>query len=160
MDWLVFVRALHVLAASCWLGEVLVINLILVPTLSSYTGAARRDFLATVFPRVFHLASVLAGTVAVTGALLLYRFTAGDWRVLTDGRWGLCILIGGSLGGLLIGFHFFMEDRLARRVGIGRPDVGQDVVEDVHVKLKIVPRVGLAVITTIYVLMLFAVRGV
>src|SRR5690606_38634600 len=74
MDWLVFVRALHVLAASCWLGEVLVINLILVPTLSSYTGAARRDFLATVFPRVFRLASVLAGTVAVTGALLLYRF--------------------------------------------------------------------------------------
>ena len=160
MDWLVVVRALHVLAASAWLGEVVVINVILVPTLSRFQGAARREFLATVFPRVFRLASVLSGTVAVTGAFLLYRFTGGDLSVLTDGRWGLCILIGGGLGAVLISFHFFMEDRLARRVGIGRAGISDDVVEDVHVKLKIVPRVGLAVITTIYVLMLFAVRGV
>ena len=159
MDWLVFVRWIHVLAASAWFGEVLVINVVLVPTLSRYSGPARREFLSTVFPRVFRLASVLAGTVAATGAVLIYRYTGGDFRVLTDGRWGLCILAGATLGGILISFHFFMEDRLARRVGIGRPDVSDGAVEDVHTKLKIVPRVGLAVISTIYFLMMLAVRS-
>lgn len=160
MDWLVFVRWIHVLAASAWFGEVLVINVILVPTLSRYEGPARREFLSTVFPRIFRLASVLAGTVAATGAVLVYRYTGGDIQALTQGgRWGQCLLAGAILGGILISFHFFMEDRLARRVGIGRPDVSHEVVDDVHVKLKVVPRVGLAVISTIFFLMMLAVRS-
>lgn len=160
MDWLVLVRWVHVLAASAWFGEVVVINLILVPTMSGYAGPARREFLSTVFPRVFRLASVLAGTVAATGAVLVWRYTGGDPMALVHGgRWGHCLLAGAVLGGILISFHFFMEDRLARRVGIGRPDVSDDAIEDVHLKLKVVPRVGLAVISTIFFLMMLAVRS-
>src|SRR5690606_15281669 len=157
-SWIIPIRWLHVLCASAWLGEVVTINFVLVPALSGRAGAARREFLASVFPKVFRLASVLAGTTAVTGALLLYISTGGDLSVLTRSRWGLSLLAGGTLGLSLTSFHFFMEHRLARRGGIGRPETTDEALADVHTKLKIVPRVGLAVITTIYFLMMFAVR--
>lgn len=80
--------------------------------------------------------------------------------MLTAGRWGLSILVGGGMGLALTLFHFFMEDRLARRIGIGRTDTSDAVLADVHVKLKIVPRVGLTIIGTIFFLMMFAVRGI
>lgn len=115
--------------------------------------------LATIFPKIFRLASVLAATTAVTGGTLLYLYTDGDWRMLTSGRWGISILVGGTMGLALTLFHFFMEDRLARRVGIGRADTPDSVLADVHVKLKIIPRAGLLVITTIFLLMMYAVRG-
>jgi hypothetical protein len=68
------------------------------------------------------------------------------------------ILLGGGLGLLLTLFHFFMENHLARRIGVGCPDLSSEQVEEVHSKLKIVPRVGLGVISTIFILMLSAVR--
>lgn len=63
------------------------------------------------------------------------------------------------MGLVLTLFHFFMEDKLARRVGIGCPDTSMDTVNDVHAKLTLVPRLGLGVITTIFFLMMYAVRG-
>jgi uncharacterized membrane protein len=158
-DLAVVLRWIHVLSASAWFGEVVVINVVLIPALSGRQGAARREMLATIFPRVFRLASVLAATTAVTGGALLYLHTGGDWRMLTSGRWGMSILVGGTMGLVLVLFHFFMEDRLARRAGIGRADTPDAVLADVHVKLQIVPRVGLVVITTIIFLMMYAVRG-
>ena len=158
-DLYTIVRWTHVLAASAWFGEVVVINFILIPTLSRYSAESRKDFLNAVFPRVFRLASILAATAVVTGVLLLYHHTRFDLSVLTESRWGIAIGIGGTLGLLLTLFHFFMENRLARRVGVGDPELSGDAVEDVHTKLTIVPRAGLVVITTIFVLMMTAVRG-
>lgn len=159
-DWWLPVRWIHVLSASAWLGEVVVINLVLIPALSGRGPGARRELLASVFPRVFRLASFLSATTVVTGALLLYRYTAGHLEVLTrGGRWGVCILVGGAMGLALTLFHFFLEHRLARRVGIARPDTTDEALSDVHVKLKLIPRVGLAVIGTLYFLMMLAVRG-
>jgi len=152
-------RWVHLLSASAWFGEVLVINFVLIPALSGRVGQARREFLATVFPKVFRLASVLSATTALTGAALLCLYTRGNWRMLTEGRFGHFILVGGALGLVLTLFHFFMENKLARRVGIGRPDTPDQALADVHVKLKVVPRIGLAVITTIYFLMMVAARG-
>lgn len=155
-----YLRWIHVLAASAWFGEVVVINFILIPTLSSYEGEERKSFLNAVFPRIFRLASILSGTAAVTGGLLLWHHTGGDLGLLGHGRWGTGILVGGVLGGLLTLFHFFMENQMARRVGVGCPDISAEVVEDVHAKLTLVPRIGLVVISTIFVTMLWAVRGV
>jgi len=67
---------------------------------------------------------------------------------------------GGALGLLLTLFHFFMENRLARKIGVGDPDLSQESVEDVHLKLRLVPRLGFLVLSTIFVLMMIAVRGV
>jgi len=154
-----YVRWVHVLAAAAWFGEVVAINFILIPTLSSYEGDGRKRFLNSVFPRVFRMASILSATAAVTGGLLLYHHVGFDLFALGDSRWGKLLLFGGTLGLLLTLFHFFMENHLARRVGVGCPDLTSEDVEDVHGKLKIVPRIGLVVISTIFVVMMSAVRG-
>ncbi len=61
-DFYPYVRWIHVLAASAWFGEVVAINFILIPTLSSYQGEGRKSFLSNVFPRVFRMASILSAT--------------------------------------------------------------------------------------------------
>ena len=154
-----YVRWIHVLAASAWFGEVVAVNFILIPALSSYQGEGRKSFLNNVFPRVFRMASILSATAAVTGALLLHHHVGFDLPSLTGTHWGRMILLGGGLGLLLTLFHFFMENHLARRIGVGCPDISSEQVEDVHGKLEIVPRVGLGVISAIFILMLSAVRG-
>jgi uncharacterized membrane protein len=159
-DLYIYVRWIHVLAASAWFGEVVAINFILIPSLSSHEGSSRKEFLNLVFPKVFRMASILSFTAAVTGALLLYHHTHFDLFSLGDTLWGRMVFIGGTLGLLLTLFHFFLENQLARKVGVGCPDISSEQVEDVHGKLQIVPRIGLVVITTIYVSMMVAVRGV
>lgn len=154
------IRWLHVLAGSAWFGEVVLINFVLIPTLSKYQGAARKDFLNTIFPSVFKLASVLAGTTAITGGILLYSFIGFDITLLTErGTWGISILIAGTLGLILTLFHFFIENLLARKVGVGDDNISDEAVEDVHLKLKLLPRLGLVVISIIFLLMMNAVHS-
>ena len=159
-DWLIPIRWIHVAAASAWFGEVVVINFVLIPVLAKYDAETLKRFLTTVFPRIFTLASVLSLTAVISGAALVYLITDGDLALLTEGRWGLSILIGGSIGLALTLFHFLLENRLARGIGLGRRDISDEAITDVHAKLKTIPRLGLGVITATYVLMMFAVRGV
>lgn len=152
-----FIRWIHVICGAAWFGEVVVINFVLIPALSKYQGAYKKDFLNTIFSKIFVLASVLAAITAITGGLLLYSFIGFDLQLLTQrGAWGWSILIGGSLGLILTLFHFFVENQLAKKVGVGNPDISQDAVEDVHLKLKFIPRMGMIVITLILLLMLNA----
>lgn len=155
-----YVRWIHVLAGSSWLGEVVVINFVLVPALGAMPEQARRDFVAAVFPRIFRLASVLSATTVIAGVILVWNLTGGELGRLTTSRWGLAILAGGGLGIALTLFHFFMEQRMARKIGVDLCGPAPDVaLEDVHTKLRLVPRLGLLVITTIFLTMLYAVRG-
>lgn len=155
------IRWVHVVAGSAWFGEVVVINFVLIPVLSGYHGTARKDFLNTIFPRIFKLASVLSFTTAVTGGILLYNFVGFNIVELTErGTWGYSILIAGTLGFILTIFHFFIENLMARKIGVGDPNLSQDAVEDVHLKLKLVPRLGMTVITIIFLLMMNATHGI
>ncbi len=153
------IRTVHVLSGSFWIGEVVVINFILIPVLSNFQGDMRKQFLITLFPKIFHLASILSATVVITGVFMVYYMTNGDFNNLLSGRWGLSILVGGSLGIILTAFHFFMENRLAKKIGLGKQG-DEEKLGEVHVKLKIVPRMGLIVITCIFLLMINAVRGI
>lgn len=156
-----FIRWLHVACGSAWFGEVVVINFVLIPALSKYQGEARKDFLNTIFSKIFNLASVLAATTAITGGILLYNFIGLNLGQLTElGTWGWSILIAGTLGLILTLFHFFIENHLARKVGVGNPNITQDAVEDVNIKLKIIPRLGMIVITTIFLLILNATHQI
>lgn len=159
-DLLIPVRWIHVLSGSVWVGEVAVINFILIPVLGKLDVDERRRFLTTVFPRVFKMASVLSATAVVSGLMLVTMITNGDFGMLLEGRWGHAILFGGTLGTLLTVFHFFMENRLAKKIGVGCEYVpSDDQLADVHNKLKVVPRGGMLVITTIFFSMMYAVRG-
>lgn len=151
------IRLIHVCCGSAWFGEVIVINFVLIPALGKYNGDAKKDFLNTIFPSIFKLASVLSATTALTGGFLLYNFIGFDISELTKrGTWGYSILIAGTLGFILTFFHFFIENLLARKIGVGDPTISSEDVEDVHLKLKLVPRLGLMVISIIFLLMLNA----
>jgi len=154
------IRWIHVIAASAWFGEVVVINFVLVPVLSKYQGAGRKEFLNTIFPRIFKLASVLAFTTALSGGLLLYNLIGFNVGLLTErGTWGWSILIAGTLGLILTLFHFFIENLLAKKVGVGDPNLSEDAVEDVHIKLRLIPRLGMMVISIIFILMMNSTHG-
>lgn len=84
-----------------------VINFILIPALSKYEGEMRKQFLISIFPKIFNLASILSATVVCTGIAMVYHITDGQLSRLFGGRWGLSILTGRSLGIILTLFHFF-----------------------------------------------------
>ena len=160
IDWMAILRWIHVLAAASWYGEVIVINFVLLPVLSRFEGEKRKAFLTSVFPKIFKLASHLSLTTVITGLAMLFHMTQGRLSILFTGRWGIAILIGGILAILLTVFHFFIEHRLAKKAGITDPDASDEAVAEVHMKLKIIPRLGLLVLTAVFVLMMFAVRGI
>jgi len=130
-EFYIIIRTIHQLAGALWLGEVLVLNFILLPVLSKYEGDLRKRVITSIFPRVFKLASILSATVVITGLYMVFYLTKGNLEVLLDGRWGLSILIGGSLGILLTIFHFFLENKLAKKIMLGKQ--GENEIGRAHV---------------------------
>ena len=159
MDIDAIMRTIHIIAGTIWFGQVVVINFVLIPSLGKFKSEERKAFILTIFPKIFRVASHLSIIAVLTGIHLVVSLTDADLSNLLSGRWGLSILIGGSLGILLTLFHFFMENRMAKKIGIAK-DGNDDMVDDVHLKLKIVPRLGLVVITLILLLMINASRGI
>ena len=152
------IRWIHILAGAAWLGAVVMVVFVLVPSVQRLNEPERGQVASIVFPRVFRLASVLSVTVVSAGiALYLERF---GWRLelqpLVSSRWGWSILIGGGLGLILTIFHFVAEGRLAPLVRRG-----SDAPLDTRVLtvLRIAPKVGLGILVTTVVLMAYAARG-
>ena len=160
MNWLSIIRWIHIISAAAWLGEVLVINAVLIPSLQSTPVEQRGGFIARVFPRAFCLASFLALVVLSSGLVMSYLATGWkDLDLIIRTRWGLGILIGGLLGLILAIFHFVVESRLkpiARSLD-GAAD--EKDVERVMRFLQIVPRIGMFVIVAAFLLMMVAARG-
>ncbi|GIK22237.1 MAG: hypothetical protein BroJett005_16510 [Ignavibacteriota bacterium] len=153
------IRAIHILAAALWLGLVMVINFVIQPVLAKLEGDLRRQVIKSIFPRIFKLASIFSATVVITGLILVYYLTNGNLEALLYGRWGISILIGSSLGILLTLFHFFLEEKLSKKIIQGKQGDNQKL-EEVHLKMKIVPRVGLTILTIIFLLMINAAHGI
>ncbi len=159
MNWLVVLRWLHVATGAAWLGEVVAVNFVLVPALVRASRDHQRWMLAHVFPRVFNLASWLAASAVIFGALLNLHMTDWrfDWDRLTSTRWGWSILAGGALGLVLTLFHFVIEGRL-------EPVVTDDETEDATIDavvhhLRRVPRYGLGVLVIVFGSMMYAAKG-
>ena len=160
MDWLNVVRWIHVISAAAWLGEVIVINVVLVPSLNSVPEEDRGSFIAKVFPRLFRLASVLALTALLSGLAMSYLIT--EWQGLDDAlttRWGVAILVGGILGLLLATFHFVVESRLRPLASSLDQAPSPEEVDQVMRFLRIVPRIGMVVIFAAFLLMMVAARS-
>lgn len=162
MDTLFIVlRWIHVTAAAAWFGEVVAVNFILIPVVAQFQGEMRSKYVTAVFPRVFNLASVLSLTAVLTGLVLIYRRVGGDFSLLLESFSGKSLLFGAVLGTLLTLFHFFMENKLARKIGIVKKNTSDSPAElnDVHTKLKIIPRMGMLVITSVFIAMMIASHG-
>jgi uncharacterized membrane protein len=159
MNWLHLIRWFHILAGAAWLGEVVMINVVLVPTLSRLEPAVRGRVMAVALPRVFRLASVLSAVTVLTGFLLFVRMTGGQLEVLVASRWGRSILVGGALGLALTLFHFVAERRFEPALAGVRGNPGGDETELVLQRMRVIPRVGLGVLLITFVLMMYAARG-
>jgi len=153
------VRWIHVLAAASWYGEVVTINVVLVPMVARLEGSAQRAFLAGVFPRIFRLASWLSLTAVVTGAYLAWVRYGQDPSQLWTTLQGMVFLVGASLALLLTAFHFILEPRLDGMICTAHEHDDVAITDQVVRALRIVPRVGLLVITAIVVSMMVGSRG-
>ena len=154
----IILRYIHVGAATAWVGEVIVINFVLIPFVGSLTEEKKAVVIQNLFPRIFRLASVLSATALVAGYILLYRRIDGDISLLFANASSTALAIGAILGTVLTLFHFFMENKMAQKIGISKEKT--ELVEDIHTKLKIVPRLGMLVILTTFVLMMYSVRSI
>lgn len=160
LSLLTVARWAHVLAGAAWLGEVIVIVFVLVPTALKMQAAARLDFIGRVFPRIFKLASVLAFITLAAGAALNYLLTG--WQNLGgyfSSPRGMFIAIGGTLGLLLALFHFFVEHRIEPGVRGMAKRVSAREAQRIVTVLTLVPRVGLTVLLVIFVSMMIGARG-
>lgn len=154
------VRWIHIISGIAWFGEVVTINVVLVPALMSLKTEARGGFLRQVFPRVFRLASVLSATAVISGAVLNYMMTGWkDPSIFIQSRWGISILIGGALGLLLTLFHFFAENHLEPTANTA-DSIPEAEVEHIIHAVNIVPKVGMFIILIVILLMMFAARGI
>ena len=154
-----FIRIIHVMAGVAWFGAVVTVNTVLIPYLLSIEIGNRREVLTTLFPRIFRLASVLSLAAVLTGSALLYLMIGTEISILWESQWGLYILIGGTLATILTVFHFIIEERLEKPLGAILDDWKNSDIEVATKFLRVVPRVGLVVISTVLLLMIFASHG-
>ena len=159
MEWYGWVRAVHVFAAASWLGEVVTINLIIVPAVLRIEGEAKLAFLSEIFPRIFKAASWLSATAVATGVLLLIRLYGSHLELLVTTPRGTGLLIGLTLGTLLTAFHFVAEPKLDGMICNARDARDIVLADRVLTLLRVVPRVGLAVLGSTFVLMMYAAHG-
>ncbi len=145
---------IHKTAGVLWLGEVFVINFIIIPSMLKMRKEEARKFAKVIFPKIFNLASFLSLTTVITGIALFLMITGGSVNALS-GKWGINILIGGAIGLALTLFHFSAEPKLKRFID------GEEEKFDKFLKvIRIVPRIGMAVIFLIYMFMLNATRNI
>lgn len=154
------VRWIHILAGAGWFGEVVTIVFVFLPWLQKSETEDQVRVLQMVFPRLFRTASVLSLTSIAAGVTLLYlKIGWQQLDVYVRSPHGFAIVLGGSLGLVLTSFHFFVENRLESRLkalgeGPSPPDLGP-----ILRFLRIAPRVGLLVMFSILLLMMYGARG-
>jgi len=152
-------RWLHILAAAAWFGEVVTINFVLVPAVGRLPRDQAPKVLFQIFPRIFKLASWLSATAVLSGTVLASKRYMASPDVLWTTPSGLLFSLGATLGLLLTGFHFILEPRLDGMICTAAEEEDAELSERVMVLLKIVPRVGLVVITGIVWMMMVGARG-
>ncbi len=159
MNFTNIVRWVHIISGVAWLGEVITINFVLVPALIRMNKAARGTFIRQIFPKVFHLASVLSLTAIISGATMSYLISG--WRNLPEllaTRWGASIFGGGILAFLLTLFHFFVEIRI-EPIAVTADESTEVDIEKITKVLNSVPKVGMGILVVIVVLMMYGARG-
>ena len=148
------------LAGAAWFGEVVVFNLVLVPLVSSSSHESQIAFLARVFPAIFRLASWLAASSVLAGMAAIVLKFQGHWPALWSTEDGVATLIGAGLGLALALFHFVVEPRLDGMICAAEESGDLALTGRIIRTLKLVPRVGLGVITAVVVAMMIGARGV
>jgi len=111
------------------------------------------------FPRIFKLASWLSATAVTTGLILASERYLDNPSVLWTTSSGLLFSFGATIGILLTAFHFILEPRLDGMICTAAKADDVELSDRVLRLLRIIPRVGLVVITTTLWTMMVGARG-
>ncbi len=155
----IILRWVHILAAAAWYGEVVTINFVLVPAVSRLPKDQAPGFLVQIFPRIFKLASWLSATAVISGIALASQRYLPTPEILWTTTPGIVFSVGAVLGLLLTGFHFILEPRLDGMICAAAEEDDIELSQRVMRLLRLVPRVGLGVITGIVLAMMIGARG-
>ena len=146
------VIALSALAA--WIGEVVTLNFIIIPSVKALDEEGRAAFIARYFPRFFAMATVLSLTTVLAG--LAARLTAAGAPAVTNP-----ILTGGSppvIAGLILiavlaCFHMVAQARMRPAALSLAENPNPEKLRSITRFISIVPRIALAVILCAFVLL-------
>ncbi len=159
LTWYLALRWLHVIAATAWFGEVVTINFVLVPAVARLPPDQAPKVLFQLFPRIFKLASWLSATAVISGLVLASDRYLPNYEVLWTTSPGLLFSFGAVLGLLLTAFHFLLEPRLDGMICSAAAEEDIELSARVLRLLKIIPRIGLGVITITLWTMMVGARG-
>ena len=89
----------HIFSAIGWFGGDLMLLVGMEPMLGKLAPATRREFMTTVFPRLYRLDALFSTSTVLFGLLFAYEYTGGDLSMLSPSTsWGLAITVGATLG--------------------------------------------------------------
>ena len=104
ITYLLVLRLVHIVASVCWAGGGFMIFLFIEPTAKALAPAGMQFVQYMTTKRRFSLFMVVSSTLTVlTGALLIWRYVAGDWRAYVSTGPGLMFTLG-SIVGILVYF--------------------------------------------------------
>lgn len=155
----IILRWLHIIVAAAWYGEVVTINFVLVPAVNRLPKDQAPKVLFEIFPRIFKLASWLSATAVISGILLAILKYKDMPEVMWTTTPGLMFSIGAILALLLTFVHFVLEPRLDGMICTAAASDDIELSDRVMWLLKLVPRVGLVVITLILWTMTVGAHG-
>lgn len=151
------IRTLHVLSASIWLGMVVVMNYGLMPSVTKKLTQIDVDILKPIFKKVTNLVSISAASTFITGGIILWIQTKFNVLEMLNSTRGTLIFIAGSVGFVVTVFHFFAENKLEKYLINRLPNKDELLVG--YKGIEYIPKLGLIIVTSIFITMLIAVRG-
>ncbi len=151
------IRNIHVLSASIWLGMVVVMNYGLMPSVAKKITQLDVDILKPIFKNVTNLVSLSAASTFITGGIIIWIQTEFYFLGMLNSTRGTLILIAGSVGFLVTIFHFFAETKVENYLRSRSHNNDELLVG--YKGIEFIPKIGLVVVSAIFITMLIAVRG-
>lgn len=159
-ELLFLTRFIHIVSGLGWLGEVVTVNFVLLPALARAEPELRGRILTAIFPFIFRLATILGAMAVISGAVVFWIMSGGELARLFDTTWGQRILLGGLFGGPLFAFHLLQESRweggLGKRLVAAEHDPAAS--DRILRHLRVIPRIGLAILVACVLFMSAAAR--
>lgn len=157
MSFFTTIRNLHVLSAAVWLGMVVVMNFGLMPLVKNKLTQMEVDILKPIFKNVTNLVSISAFATFITGATILWIQTRFHIIYMLDCTRGKLIVTAGGIGFIITVFHFFAESKVEKYL---RNRLPKDELYVGYKGMEFIPKLGLIIVSGIFITMMIAVRGI
>jgi hypothetical protein len=136
---------------------VVVVNVAMMPSIAHKLSQHDADILSPIFKRIHFIISACALCTFITGGLVVWMRVKFDILSLLGCTQGKLIFIGGTLGFMITLFHFLIEDNVIDY--LKSKSSSKNEIQIGYKGIEYIPKIGLIMISTIFILMLIAARG-